>query len=63
MCRWVWLVAGSACSDPLDCAPVCCPCPKGNVFALSTWCNNGACADPETVCCMVLGTPLNACDD
>src|SRR6202034_4032087 len=39
--------AGSACSDPLDCAPVCCPCPNGNVFALSTWCNNGACADPE----------------
>lgn len=58
---WKSGAAGSACTDPLDCAPVCCPCANGTHHALATWCNAGTCAAPETVCCMVLGTPLKAC--
>jgi hypothetical protein len=58
---WGAADAGASCVNPLDCAPVCCPCPNGNAHALATWCNAGKCAPPEMVCCMVLGTTLNAC--
>jgi len=58
---WKAGAAGSACSDPLDCAPVCCVCPGRAAHALATWCDQGLCAAPADVCCMVLGTTLKAC--
>ena len=59
--KWKSGAAGSPCASPLDCAPVCCPCSDGSHYALSTWCDQGTCAPPNTVCCMVLGTTLRAC--
>jgi hypothetical protein len=51
---------GSSCTDPIDCAPVCCACPTSAYHTFATWCDHGRCAAPESVCCMVLGTALGA---
>lgn len=56
--QWKMQPTGSTCTDPIDCTPVCCICANGTHHALTTWCNEGKCAAPETVCCMVLGTTL-----
>jgi hypothetical protein len=58
---WKMGAAGTACTNPLDCAPTCCACAKASIHALSTWCDQGICATAEQTCCMVLGTTLKAC--
>jgi hypothetical protein len=55
---------GSACTQPLDCTPVCCPCPNGTHHTLAAWCNQGHCAAPGDVACMIEGTAdLAACSN
>jgi hypothetical protein len=58
---WKTGAPGTACSNPLDCAPVCCQCSDGSHFAFSTWCDHGVCAPPERVCCGVVGSNLKSC--
>jgi hypothetical protein len=59
---WKNGATGSACTGPLDCTPVCCPCPNGTHHTLAAWCDQGQCAAPADVACMVNGTPgLAAC--
>jgi hypothetical protein len=59
---WKSGATGSACTDPVDCSPVCVPCPNGTHHTLASWCNHGACAAPGDVACMVAGTPsLKSC--
>jgi hypothetical protein len=53
---WKMGAVGSACTDPIDCSPVCCPCPNGTHYTAATWCNDGLCAEPTAVACMVLVT-------
>jgi hypothetical protein len=61
---WKDFAAGSPCTDPLDCTPVCVPCPNGTHHTLATWCDQGHCAAPADVACMVAGTPgLAACSN
>src|SRR5215470_17856498 len=55
---WKMGATGSACTDPLDCTPVCVPCPNGTHHTLATWCDQGHCASPADVACMIAGTPL-----
>lgn len=43
---------GTACSDPTDCAPVCCQCPGTSQGAAVAECNGGNCLDGATVCCL-----------
>jgi hypothetical protein len=45
-------VEGDACSEPTDCAPVCCSCPGEGTGALVAECNNGNCLDGATECCL-----------
>ena len=54
---WKMGATGSTCTNPLDCTPVCCPCPNGTHHTLASWCNQGQCAPPADVSCMVQGTP------
>lgn len=58
---WKMGATGSVCTDPVDCSPVCVPCPDGSHHTLASWCNGGTCAAPGDVACMVLGTPLKSC--
>jgi uncharacterized protein DUF1566 len=58
---WRMKAAGSSCTSPLDCSPVCSPCPNGSQHALTAWCDHGQCATADRVSCMVLGTPLKSC--
>jgi hypothetical protein len=61
---WKNGAVGSSCVQPLDCTPVCCPCPNGTHHTLAGWCNHGQCAAPGEVACMVQGTPgLVACSN
>lgn len=53
---WKNGATGSACTDPIDCSPVCCPCPNGTHHTLATWCNHGVCASPQEACCAISGT-------
>ena len=59
--NWKLEPAGSNCTSPLDCSPVCSPCPNGKQHALTAWCDHGQCATADRVSCMVLGTPLKSC--
>src|SRR4029079_17015754 len=59
--HWKMGATGSACTDPLDCSPACCPCPNGTHHTLAAWCNQGQCAAPADVACMIEGTPLASC--
>jgi hypothetical protein len=54
---WKNGATGSSCTQPADCTPVCCPCPNGTHHTLASWCNQGQCAAPGDVACMVNGTP------
>jgi hypothetical protein len=54
---WKYAATGAPCKTPLDCTPVCVPCPNGTHHTLATWCNNKTCAAPGDVACMVAGTP------
>ncbi|HVX94129.1 MAG TPA: hypothetical protein VHK47_04375 [Polyangia bacterium] len=54
---WKYAATGAACKTPLDCTPVCVPCPNGTHHTLASWCNEGICAAPNVVACMVAGTP------
>src|SRR5262245_28323893 len=38
---WKMGATGSACTDPLDCTPVCVPCPNGTHHTLASWCDYG----------------------
>ena len=58
---WKSGAAGDACTTPLDCSPVCVPCPNGTHHTLASWCDHGVCAAPDDVACMVAGTPLKSC--
>jgi hypothetical protein len=58
---WKMHATGSACTSPLDCSPVCCPCPNGTQHTLAAWCDHGQCATGDRVSCMVLGSPLKSC--
>jgi hypothetical protein len=61
---WKNGASGSVCTQPLDCTPVCCPCPNGTHHTLAAWCNEGHCAAPGDVACMIEGTPgLVACSN
>jgi hypothetical protein len=60
--HWKMGAIGSACTSPLDCTPVCCPCPDGTHHTLAGWCNQGQCAAGADVACMIDGTPLSSCD-
>jgi hypothetical protein len=61
---WKMGATGSACSAPLDCTPVCCPCPDGTHHALAGWCDHGQCAAPADVACMIAGTPrIDGCSN
>jgi hypothetical protein len=60
---WKMGATGSACTDPLDCTPVCCPCPNGTHHTLAAWCNQGQCAAAADVACMIAGTTLNSCSN
>jgi hypothetical protein len=60
---WKTGTPGSACTDPLDCAPVCCPCSVPARSAVTSWCRNGTCAAPEDVCCALAGTPTISCGE
>ncbi len=53
---WKNGATGAACTSPLDCTPVCCPCPNGTHHTLAAWCNQGRCAAPGDVACMIDGT-------
>lgn len=59
--EWKNGAPGTACSSPIDCAPVCCQCSNASYHTFSTWCDHGVCASPERVCCAVLGTTLKSC--
>jgi hypothetical protein len=59
--HWKMGATGSPCTGPLDCTPVCCPCPNGTHHTLATWCNQGQCAAAADVACMIEGTPLASC--
>jgi hypothetical protein len=43
---------GTSCSDPTDCAPVCCTCPGSHASADVAECSNGNCLDGATACCL-----------
>jgi hypothetical protein len=58
---WKMGAAGSPCTDPVDCSPVCVPCPNGTHYTLASWCNHGTCAAAGDVACMVQGTTLASC--
>jgi hypothetical protein len=45
-------VVGTACSDPTDCAPVCCSCPGTTTGADVAECSGGNCLDGSTACCL-----------
>jgi len=61
---WKNGATGSSCTDPVDCTPVCVPCPNGTHHTFATWCNQGQCAAPADVACMIAGTPgLTACSN
>ena len=60
---WGMAATGSTCANPLDCTPVCCPCPNGTHHTLAAWCDQGHCAAPADVACMVAGTNLSACSN
>jgi len=62
--NWKNGATGSSCAQPLDCTPVCCPCPNGTHHTAAAWCNQGLCAAPEDVACMVNGTSgLTGCSN
>jgi hypothetical protein len=62
--NWRMGATGSSCTSPLDCTPVCCPCPNGTHHSLTAWCDHGLCAAPEAVACALLGTPVGSyCDN
>jgi hypothetical protein len=58
---WKMGATGSPCMQPIDCSPACCPCSNGSYRVLASFCDHGACAAPDTVCCVVLGSTLKAC--
>lgn len=47
--------AGTACSDPSACAPVCCTCPGAAASADVAECYQGNCLDGSTACCLYAG--------
>ena len=45
-------MVGDACSQPTDCAPVCCTCPGTGTAAAVAECSGGNCLDGKTACCL-----------